>query len=409
MNAMHTLCSRVMLSMLVIVLVGSYGGCKQNNSTTSAPDVSPEEKSSQLTFIDVSSGRLPVASLGGNSMDAEVADLDDDGDLDVVVATEFRPNIILINDGSGGFTDQSAERLPQKNFDSEDIAIADFSCDGHPDIIFVSEDNQTNEYYINDGNGFFVDAGDRMIVSGTSNAVLAYDVDDDGDPDLLIGNAGQNVVLINDGVGNFTEGTSGRLPTVNDITQDLELGDVDDDGDLDLLVGNEDQNRLLFNNGQGIFQENAGSIPLRSGREETREADLADVDGDGDLDIFFANVDFQSGTALLNRLLLNDGSGNFTDASDQIPQTRYHTVDADFADIDKDDDLDLLIGNGFGGGVQVWINDGAGTFSDETNRYIPAMQSIDVIDLELFTMNGGRYLYVCGFRAADMLLQEQDD
>lgn len=338
-------------------------------------------------------------------MDAEAADLDNDGDLDVVVAVEYGGNVILINDGSGRFTNQSTERIPQKLFDSEDVAIADFSCDGHLDIIFVSEDNQINEYYINDGSGVFSDAADRMIVAGTSNAVLAADIDQDGDPDLLIGNAGQNVILLNDGSGNFTDETSTRLPAVSDITQDLELGDVDNDGDLDLLVGNEDQNRLLINDGRGVFQEQAQHLPIRAEREETREADFGDVDGDNDLDIIFANVDFQSQTSLRNRLLLNDGSGNFTDASSQIPASAYLTVDADFADIDQDNDLDLLIGNGFGGGLQVWINDGKGVFTDQTTQLLPSNSSFDVIDIEWLHLNGIYYLYVCRFRGADVLFK----
>ncbi|MCB0712687.1 MAG: VCBS repeat-containing protein [Ignavibacteriae bacterium] len=383
--------------------------CSQADVSSPSSDNLTEEKSLQPRFVDVSEIHLPLSSLQGNSMDMEAADLDEDGDLDLVIANEYRPNIILINDGGGNFRDESVARLPQKYFDSEDIAIADFSCDGHIDIIFVSEDNQVNEYYINDGSGFFSDAADRMIVTGTSNATLAADIDEDGDPDLLIGNAGQNRLLVNDGRGNFTDETSSRLPSIEDITQDLELGDVDGDGDLDLLVGNEDQNRLLINKGKGFFEEKVGSLPLRSEREETREGDFGDIDGDGDLDVIFANVDFQSSSSLLNRLLLNDGSGNFTDVSNQIPASQFHTVDADFADIDRDNDLDLLIGNAFGGGVEIWTNDGRGNFADETDQFIPSLPTIDVIDLELLSLNGNRFLYICAFKGADKLLREEED
>ncbi|MBO3697289.1 VCBS repeat-containing protein [Roseivirga sp. E12] len=70
-------------------------------------------------------------------MDAGVADLDQDGDMDIIIANEHRPNILLINDGNGKFTNES-KRIPQVNHDSEDIGIADFDLEGDPDTIIVS-------------------------------------------------------------------------------------------------------------------------------------------------------------------------------------------------------------------------------------------------------------------------------
>ncbi|MEL6594072.1 MAG: VCBS repeat-containing protein, partial [Bacteroidota bacterium] len=194
------------------------------------------------TFVDATKQHLPAIKLLGNSMDVEPVDIDEDGDLDLVIANEFRPNIVLINDGEGHFTDGSAERLPQPAHDSEDIALGDFDADGDIDIVFVAEDDQTNEYYLNDGKGYFSEAPNPLPVTGTSNAVITADFDQDGDLDLMLGNAGQNFLLINDGKGRFTDETESYLPSVNDQTQDLEAGDVDGDGDLDVIAGNEDQN-----------------------------------------------------------------------------------------------------------------------------------------------------------------------
>ncbi|MDH4071253.1 MAG: hypothetical protein OEV30_12630 [Ignavibacteria bacterium] len=117
-----------------------------------------------VTYRDVSATNLPVAALTGNSMDARPADLDGDGDLDLVVACEFCPNTILINDGSGFFTDESAARIAQPSRDSEDIGIADFDLDGDTDIVFVSEDDQVNELYFNDGLGLFTDVSEVSAI-----------------------------------------------------------------------------------------------------------------------------------------------------------------------------------------------------------------------------------------------------
>lgn len=357
-------------------------------------------------------------------MDAEAADIDNDGDLDLVIAVEFAGNKILINDGTGVFIDESASRLPTKEYDTEDIAIADFDGNGSLDIFFVSEDNQTNEYYLNNGNGTFTDLSDEIPVTGTSNAVLTADINQDGFPDLLMGNNGPNMILINNGQGLFSNQSSSRLPQINDITQDLALGDLDIDGDLDLLIANEDANRYLMNIGNGFFVDRTQSrLPLLPGIEETREVDLADIDGDNDFDIYFANVIiFQSGNSAQDRLLTNQ-TGSFTDAtSSRLPSFNTNTMDADFFDIDRDGDFDIVKGDfgplddnsgNYSGNnlARVLLNNGNGFFSDQTEDFFPADFSPKVVDFEIADFNGdGLFdIYVANFRSADVLLMQQSN
>lgn len=366
-------------------------------------------------FKDVSATHLPLLSLQGRSMDAKPADLDGDGDLDLVIANEHAFNILLINDGSGKFTDESQQRLPLRRGDSEDIAIADFDGDKDLDIIFVAEDDQLNEYLENDGKGYFRDISYRLPVSGTSNAVISADLNLDGHPDLLIGNApnrqgqgGQNFCLINDGTGNWLDESSRRLPATIKATQDLELGDIDGDGDLDLIVANEDDNQILINNGSGIFtDETASRLPFPKDKWETREADFGDFDADGDLDLFFANVNFRQTKDSQNRLFLNNGKGHFTDATAKLlPQESMHTVDGDFVDIDTDGDLDILTGNSFGHSYMAYLNNGAKGFEKSEELIYPASVKGDGIDLESADFNGDgvKDLYLCNFFGHDFLL-----
>jgi len=196
---------------------------------------------------------LPDGGTRFSSMDVRAADLDGDGDMDVVLANEFQGNTILINDGTGFFS-FSFGNLPQVDHDSEDVAIADFDQDGDLDLVFCSEDDVTigntnvHEYYRNDGSANFTTAPFQFPDS-KSNAVITVDLNGDKWPDLIFGNDGQNRVFINDQTGKFIEETVTRLPEINDLTQDLNLSDVDGDDDLDLFVGNEDGNRLLINDG----------------------------------------------------------------------------------------------------------------------------------------------------------------
>ena len=318
--------------------------CSSSQKSSNTADDSTKAKS----FRNVTSTHLKSRNLGRNTMDGQAIDIDQDGDLDLILTIEYHPNVILINDGKGVLTDESAQRFPRNNHDSEDIAIADFDGDGDLDIVYVSEDDAKNEFYRNKGNGYFEDASHLIPVKGTSNAVETADIDKDGDFDLLIGNAGQNVILINDGKANFTDETATRLPT----TQDIELGDIDNDGDLDILEGNETYNRILINDGKGVFKDESFTR-LPKINDQTREADFGDVDGDGDLDIIFANVDFDGFGDPQNRLLLNNGKGKFTEATQRLPTSKIRTVDADFVDLDGDGDLDILSGNRFNGSEKI--------------------------------------------------------
>lgn len=373
----------------------------------------PDENNGNLPndepkFEDVSSSNLPLDNLSGNSMDAKPVDVDGDEDPDLIIAIEFGANKILINNGQGIFEDDSPRRLPTQDFDSEDVAAADFDSDFDADLFFASEDNLTNEFYLNSGSGFFSDLSNRIPVTGRSNAALASDIDQDGDPDILIGNNGQNVILINNGNAIFSDQSAARLPQRLDITQDLEPGDIDGDGDDDLIVANEDDNRILLNIGSGFFEDQTQTrLPLPGAIEETREADLGDIDGDSDLDLYFANVAlFQANANPHDRLLVNDGQGVFTDVTeDQLPAIDSNTMDADFADLDEDGDLDILAGD-FDGGIKVLLNDGSGTFTDETAEWIPSGINPNVVDFEIADFNGDQLVdvYICSYQGPDVLL-----
>jgi FG-GAP-like repeat len=362
-------------------------------------------------YKNVSISHLPTWALGGRSMSAYAVDIDKDRDLDLIIANEHEPNILLLNDGKGKFTDATAERLPHAYHDSEEIAVSDFDGDGDLDIVFASEDDGVHEFYLNNGKGFFKDASDRIPITSHANAVLAIDLDQDGDQDLIFGNAGAEIALINDGKGFFKDESATRLPKHQDTTQDLDAGDIDGDGDLDLVLGNEDGNKLWLNDGKGFFKDvSAEQLPLDGINEETRQATLGDVDGDKDLDIVFANVDFRKGKNRQNRLLINDGKGFFKDETTlRLPKQELHSLDADLADIDRDGDLDLLVANAFGAGFQFFINDGKGFFTEQTQAIFAEKMPLDAIETEVADFNGDGLLdiYICNFRGSDKLLMQE--
>ncbi len=113
-------------------------------------------------------------------------DVDKDGDLDVAVAVEYGANRLYLNDGKGQLTWQEGA-LGKVSHDSEHVLSEDFNRDGFMDLIFVAEDDATNQIFFGGPEGRFIEASDRAPRRSEGNALAIGDVDGDGLPDIVIG------------------------------------------------------------------------------------------------------------------------------------------------------------------------------------------------------------------------------
>jgi len=326
-------------------------------------------------FVDATSPLPPILD---DTRAVALGDLDGDGDLDALVANAG-PNRLLRNDGSGVFADATSP-LPAPLDDSRGLALGDVDGDGDLDVL-VGNHGQSR-LLVNDGSGVLTDAPSQIpgLLVNTC-AVALGDVDGDGDLDAFLGNVGPcglagcgtapDRLYSNDGSGVFAD-ASGNLPPIAGRTASAALGDVDGDGDLDLVLGTVGsctvfgctgaQNRLLLNDGAGTFTEASNQLPVVL--DWTEAVALADVDGDSDLDALFGNGSGVGIPGEQNRLVLNDGSGVFLDATSQIPAVSDKTRAIALGDVDEDGDLDLLFGNL--GQDRLYLNDGSGLFADAT-------------------------------------------
>lgn len=359
----------------------------------------------QVLYRDYTQTRLPA--LVGPCMDAAAGDVDGDGDLDLVLAMEFRPNILLLNTGAGLFEMVSdIEDMPRTVHDSEEVDLADFDGDGDLDMLFVSEDDQTNEFYLQIEPGSFVNASYRIIPTDVSNSHAVMDLDNDGDLDILTGNIGTNRVLINDGSANFSDETRQRWAN-NARTQDIELADVDNDGDLDVITANEGQNELFLNTGEGTLQLAEDNMPIID--DESREIKAADLDGDGDLDLLVGNVRFLTSGGREDYFLLNNGRGVFTEVpANYYPAGERNHFSIQVVDLDHDGDIDVLLPHSeisrIGGNVISLLNDGNGVFTEageEGPLPLPLYGNSFDIEVADFNGDGNDDLFFCN-RAANV-------
>ncbi|MBX3458488.1 MAG: VCBS repeat-containing protein [Planctomycetes bacterium] len=210
---------------------------------------------------------------GGWTEDAALADLDGDGDLDVVLVRGSgygAQDTIHMGNGNGTFG--AAINLGGSGTITYSVQVGDITGDGHPDIVVGSSDGVL--WYANNGQGQF---GNGQYIGSTAGKLVGAlelgDMDGDGDLDIAMGvgdagtGAGQSAILINDGNGAFSNSKSFGPASVSRWGRDLKLLDLDGDGDLDLISGRGMSTPYFMLNGVEIYNgtsytlDNAGFTP----------------------------------------------------------------------------------------------------------------------------------------------------
>lgn len=247
----------------------------------------------------------PADYLVDDSMEPVISDFNKDGHLDIFIANRFSlitpspSNFVdkcrlLLGDGAGQFIDVTGTHLPTIKGNFQGAIACDFDRDGD-----WTEDLN--------GDGVLSDKEDVNY-----NKQLDWlDSDSDGrfTPDFdifIVAQGGQNVYLENDGTGHFLDRTIERIPLELNDSFGVDTGDVDLDGDVDIVVARrtlatEHSVQLLLNDGHGYFQDytyevtNPISVKFYNAtafdfNNNSRDVKLADIDRDGDLDLFVSNL-----------------------------------------------------------------------------------------------------------------------
>lgn len=242
--------------------------------------------------------------------------------INALAQVDFQPHIII---------DQGSTNGPRAAF------AADLDGDGHLDLVSASEYDNKIAWYKNDGAG---NLGAQQIISldviSPFNA-SAVDFDNDGNVDILVSSAEKGKIFWfkNDGSANFG---SPRLiiNSVNGISNSI-AADIDGDGDMDVLATSADTNKIIWfenTNGLGDFSpENLISNTV----DRAIHIAVSDLDGDGDLDIISSTL-YGPKTVWFENL---DGQGNY--GSEQLIDDERFNVYALFGfDVDADGDNDIV-------------------------------------------------------------------
>ena len=262
--------------------------------------------------------------------------------------------------------------------------LFDADGDGDLDALFVRGHNLEELADAESQNRFFRNTGEGQFVNDTTNAgltdlgysygVTCGDVDADGDIDLYITNFGKDCLYYNDGTGRFTKAPEADSAALDDFSVSSCFLDYDRDGDLDLFVtryldwsvdigggcfnlrGGRDycnpqrygralSDRLLQNNGQGQFTD----VSETSGISEFKGNGLAvgstDLNGDGWPDVYVAN------DKTANALWINNQDGTFTESAGRLgcatglDGTNRAGMSVAFCDLDQDGDFEIHVSN----------------------------------------------------------------
>ena len=296
---------------------------------------------------------ITTAADGANCVYA--ADLDGDGDLDVLSASSFYWEwgdgyiddkiAWYANDGTGHFGPQQV--ITTEAHSANCVYAADLDGDGDLDVLSASQEDDKIAWYANDDSGQF---GSQQVVSTSpangADSVRAADLDGDGDTDVLSASQWDNKIAwyANDGTGHF--GSQQVITTEADGASCVYVADLDGDGDLDVLSASFGDDKIAWyaNDGRGQFGPQQVITTEADGAKSVYAADL---DGDGDLDVLSASLgpyyDYKLGGFVDSKIAwyANDGRGQFGPM--QAISTKGMWVTSVYAaDLDGDGDLDVL-------------------------------------------------------------------
>lgn len=309
-----------------------------------------------MVFTDVTASQPLGTTVSAKACVA--ADVDNDGDPDVLVVQYNAPDLLFINDGAGNFTEEGASRGLGHPGPGWSAAFGDYNRDGWIDLLIGTYITPLgyaadNRLYRNDGGGMFTDvtgATGLEDANGLNLASLWFDHDDDGWPDMILANdkGGGGIfdpgsVYRNNGNGTFTDlGPTAQAYLYAD-GMGIDVGDLFNDGagwDIFVTDSPPDHVLLSWDPGLGVYQDIAAATGMAAAPSPGWGLQFLDVDNDGWQDLYVVH------TLTPNALYMNPGSPPPATWNDIAASTGCDQSDIQYCvlvtDFDTDGGMDLL-------------------------------------------------------------------
>ncbi|SVA64269.1 uncharacterized protein METZ01_LOCUS117123 [marine metagenome] len=265
------------------------------------------------------------------------ADMDGDGDMDIVSASEI-PGTIGWSENDGAVDPTWSSRSSIANVSNvESVFAADMDADGDMDILTTSWYNSKLDWYENDGATDPTWSKANIGSGGGPKSVFAADMDGDGDMDIAAAFAENNSIAWyeNDGATDPTW-TVAVIATNAEWASSVYVADMDGDGDMDIVSGSEDDDTIAWYENDGATDPTFAAVDVFKSDDYVSPISVsaADMDGDGDMDI----VTISSFTL---SWFANDGATDPTwTGTDILDEYGFRSIF--LADMDKDGDTDIV-------------------------------------------------------------------
>ena len=396
-------------------------------------DIIPSNKVKNHAYVNLGNLSFERQNNGlnteGFSNGSAYGDLDNDGDMDLVVNNVNMPVFIYRNNldpgehnylkvilkGEGLNKDAIGAKLELNDKDNtyylEQQPVRGFqsTMDNRPNFGFVNKDSLTLTVKWPLGKITTLQnvEANRTITLFEKDAVFLTSDEKKKESELRLFNKEKEVIDYIHKENNFIDFNVERLfPFMRSAEgPKLSFGDIDNDGKTDLFIGGSKNNlSKLYVQKNNRFVESKTTVFDSQKASEDSQSVFFDADGDGDLDLYVCSGGVESSkfsASYLDRLYMNDGKGNYTLSNQKLPtKTEFHSSSTVVvADIDNDNDLDLFVGertipNEYGspGSGFLLINDGKGQFSEESQKLAPEFKDLGMItDAVFIDINNDNY------------------
>ena len=301
----------------------------------------------------------------------DIADLDGDGDLDVLSTEHFANNITWFEnlDGQGNYGQKQI--ISEVAYSSPSVVATDLDGDGDLDVLFASP-GSSSVIWLENLNGLG-DFGPEIVVNSDATSVqkvVAADVDGDNDLDILAGLDYEIVWYENiDGQGAF--GDPSLISDEVFTCVDLFPADLDQDGDIDLLSASANDDKVAWYENLDGLGNFGPQIVITTNTNEPNSVYAFDIEGDGDLDVLSSSFwDWKIAAYRRNSI------GNY--GGQQQIALGKGVRDAIPADIDNDGDLDVL--------SALFDEDKIEWYENEENGFFGSQQTITLTISEPYSV-----------------------